>query len=77
MSFKSAAIKVLKTSKKPIHYKELTKKALEQNLVKTSGATPQETMNAEINKDIRINKGKSIFLKVDRGYYTINPNYRK
>jgi len=76
-TFKLAAVEILKKSKKPINYKDITKIALERKLIKTSGRTPIETMNSEINKDIRNNKGKSFFKKTDRGFFIINRNYRK
>lgn len=47
-SFKLAAIKVLRELKKPLHYKDITKRALEQNLIETSGSIPEATMNAQI-----------------------------
>lgn len=75
VSFKLAAIKILRDSKEPLHYEEITKKALEQNLVETSGATPEATMNAQISVDIKIKGEKSAFTRVKPGYFSLNPMY--
>lgn len=75
VSFKLAAIKILKEAKEPLHYEEITKRALEQNLIETSGATPEATMNAQLSVDIK-NKGKtSAFIRNKLGFYSLNPNF--
>lgn len=51
-SFKLAAIKILKESKEPLHYEEITKRALDKNLIETTGQTSEATMNAQITVDI-------------------------
>ena len=59
MSFANAAVNVLErhADKKPMHYKDITKIALKENLVRTSGQTPEATMYAVILTDIkRMNK---------------------
>ena len=58
-SFKRSAIKILRDAKEPLHYEEITKRAIQNNLIVTSGATPENTMNAQITTDIRLNKEKS------------------
>jgi hypothetical protein len=75
ISFKLAAIKILRDAKEPLHYEEITKRALGKNLIETSGSTPHFTMNAQITRDIKFNKEKSAFKKIKPAYYTINPNY--
>jgi hypothetical protein len=73
-SFKMAAYEILKKSKEPLHAKEITRIALEQNLITTEGATPEQTMHAQIAVDIK-NKGKeSLFIRTEPGTFTINPN---
>jgi len=47
-SFKLVAIRVLRELKKPLHYEDITKRSLEQNLIETSGSTAEATMNAQI-----------------------------
>lgn len=73
-SFKQAAYEVLKEARKPLTSGEITRLAIDKNLIKTSGATPQRTMYTELYRDIRKNGRKSVFMKHDRGF-SINPNY--
>ena len=76
-SFKLAAIKILKESKEPLHYEEITKRALDKNLIETTGQTPEATMNAQIAVDIKIKKENSAFIRSKPGYFKLNPNYSK
>jgi Holliday junction resolvase len=78
VSFKLAAIKILKDAKEDsLHYEEITKRALDQNLIETSGATPEATMNAQLAVDIKNKKDNSAFKRVKPGYFTLNPNYHE
>lgn len=76
-TFKQAAIKILKKASKSLHYEEITKKALEQNLIETSGATPEASMNAQITTDIKKNKNLSPFVKKGKGFYEYNINFKE
>lgn len=72
--FKTSAVEVLKKEKKPLHYKDITRFALERGLLTTEGATPEASMNAQIIVDIK-NKGKlSDFIKTNPSTYALNPN---
>lgn len=72
--FKTSAVEVLRKEKKPLHYKEITRLALERGLLTTEGATPEASMNAQIIVDIK-NKGKlSDFIKTNPSTYALNPN---
>ena len=55
ISFTDAAEQVLKqfSGGKPMHYREITKKALELNLIKTKGLTPEATLYSQILSEIR------------------------
>lgn len=55
--FKTAAITILSEAQKPLHYKEVTRLALEKGILETEGATPDASMNAQIVMDIK-HKGK-------------------
>lgn len=50
LSFTDAAAKVLEhyADKKPMHYREITRLALDNKLVRTSGLTPEATLYAQI-----------------------------
>jgi hypothetical protein len=44
MTFLDAACEILRRAGQPLHYKEITRLALEQGLVVTKGKTPADTM---------------------------------
>jgi len=52
VSFTDAAERILRQVGEPMHYRDLTAKALEQGLITKSGKTPAATMNAQIGIDI-------------------------
>jgi restriction system protein len=74
VSFRQAAIKILEESNEPLTVSEITRRALEQKLITTGGATPQATMNAKIILDMKNKQEKSSFVRVRRGRYILNPN---
>ncbi len=72
--YKKAAIKILQEVKKPLHYKEITRLALEKGILETDGKTPEASMNAQLTMDIK-NKGKaSNFIKVAPAIFALNPS---
>jgi Holliday junction resolvase len=76
-TFKQAAIEVLKKSKKPLHYTEITRQALELGILKTEGATPEASMNAQITVDIKNKSNGSDFIKTAPGTFELNPNKKE
>ena len=58
LPFTDAAERVLKqsTDHQPLHYSEITKRALKRGLISTKGRTPAATMNSGIVTEIRRNK---------------------
>lgn len=72
--FKTAAIEILKREKKPLHYKEITRLALETGILETEGATPDASMNAQIIMDIKHKKDASDFIKTAPSTYALNPD---
>ena len=60
LSFTDAAERVLKRSadQQPLHYSEITKRALKRGLISTKGRTPAATMNSGIVTEIRRNKAR-------------------
>jgi len=65
LSFKEAAVKILTEADEPLSAKEITKIAIEDELIETSGATPSATMAAQLYTDT----GK--FKKVGRGLFAL------
>lgn len=75
--FKNAAIKVLKESNKPLHYREITEIALEKGYLETEGATPESSMNAQISVEIKEKGEQSTFRRVKPAIFTLNPNIKE
>lgn len=73
-SFKSAAIQVLSASNQPLHYKEITRIALEKGFLETTGNTPESTMNAQISVEIKNLGAASDFVRTAPGVFAINKN---
>ena len=71
LRWKEAIIKVFEDEKKALHYTEVAEMIAERGYRKSLGATPQDTVSANMTTDININKEKSIFAKVDRGIYIL------
>jgi len=70
-SFKDIAYQILKVSGKPLHYKNITKIALEKGLV-TTGKTPEATMYAVLIVDINSKKENSQFVKIAPSVFGLN-----
>ncbi len=73
-TFKQAAIEILKKEGKPLHYQEITKRALESGILETAGASPDNSMNAQITSDIKYKGDGSDFIRKKPGIYALNPN---
>lgn len=70
MTFLEAAREVLTEVGEPLHYRDITNRAIEQGLVETRGKTPARTMNAQLSTDIR--SRESHFVRVGRGVYGLS-----
>jgi hypothetical protein len=71
LTWKNAIIKVLEEEKKALHYTEIAELIAEKNYRKNFGATPQDTVSAQMTTDINQKGEKSVFAKVDRGIYIL------
>jgi len=72
MTFLDAAHEILKQAGQPLHYREITRRALERRLIETKGKTPEATMNAQLAVNIkRAEEGgpPSPFVRVGRGVF--------
>ncbi len=70
MSFKEAAIEILKRTGQQLHYREIFKRAEKEGLIDSRGLTPWATMGAVISSDIQKNGNQSPFYKShEPGFY--------
>ena len=70
-TFLQSAQQILEQVGRPLHYKEITQKAIDQGL-QTEGLTPWATMNAQIAMDIKKNGEDSLFYRSEPGLYGLN-----
>jgi len=66
-SFKQAAQQVLSRVKTPLHYREITERAIKQGLIASDGKTPWAAMNARLSVDIQ--SEDSPFYRASPGFY--------
>jgi restriction system protein len=71
MSYAEAAYSVLQKAGKPLHYRELTRAAIEQRLIEPEGKTPEATMNAILAVDIQRKGASSRFARTGRGFFAL------
>ena len=62
VTFREAAIRVLRESGRPLTVEEITDRALESGLIEPSGKTPAATMSAVLYRDAR--EADSPFVKL-------------
>jgi hypothetical protein len=68
MTFLEAALEILKRERKPLHYKELTEKALERKLLTFVGRTPEVTMQTQLTGAVKKAPGAP-FVRVKPGVF--------
>ena len=73
-SYLEAATNVLKDAGKPLHYKEITLRAISSKLIKPGGKTPADSMNSQISVDIKAKGAASKFVRVKAGVYGLSPS---
>ena len=71
MSCLDAAERVLREAGKPLHYEEITERALAANLWFTSGKTPAATVNARLCDDMKRYGDRSRFERSGPGVFNL------
>ena len=71
LKWKDAIIKVLEEERQAFHYTKIAEIIAEKGYRTSFGATPQNTVSANITTDINKNKEKSIFARVNKGIYIL------
>jgi restriction system protein len=69
VTVKEAIAWVLKEAGRPLSYREIARRAIEQGRWSTGGKTPEATVNAQITTDIKKKGEKSLFRRVSPGVY--------
>jgi len=75
VSFAEAARQILEQARKPLTAEEITRIALEHEMISTTGKTPLATMCARLYVDIKNRGDKSKFVKVNRGKFGLREWY--
>src|SRR5262245_51714243 len=68
MTFLEAALDILKRERKPLHYKELTERAMDRKLLTFVGRTPEVTMQAQLTGAVKKAPGNP-FVRVKPGVF--------
>ena len=77
MNTVDAAYKVLQEAGKPLHYAEIARRIVQSKLWLTSGRTPENTVNRDINQEI-MHRGKlARFVRLGEGMYAAVPESAK
>ena len=72
MSMSQAAFELLQNAEKPMHYRDLTDRALKKKLILTSGKTPEQSLRSQIAMEIRRKGNKSRFVAKGNGVYSLS-----
>ena len=69
MTYLEAAYQILKQAAEPLHYREITKRALAQGLIQPTGLTPEATMGSRLYTDTK--QEGSRFVRAGRGLFDL------
>ena len=69
MDILSAVVEILLAEGKPLHYKEITRLAIERGYWSKKGKAPESILNSEIALELRRHGKRSRFQRVGPGIY--------
>ncbi len=69
LSFLEAAERMLIAHGEPMHYRAITKAALDGGFLVTQGKTPEASLNAQISVQIKEQGGRSTFVRTEPGVF--------
>ena len=75
--FLDVAEMILSRSDEPLSCHQIVDLALDENLLRTTGRTPRNTLTAALIRDIQKIDGKSRFFKYKLGLYGLKSKHRK
>lgn len=70
LSMREAALQILKKAGRPLHYREITRRAIRLGLIRPEGRTPALTLRARVGDDMNRNPD-SPFIRVGDGTYAL------
>lgn len=75
MTFLEAAIEILRRSSDAMHFSEVARRAVEENLLSHVGRDPEAAMRSCLNSAVRAGRGgdEPIIVRLKPGYYGIRP----
>src|SRR3982751_1787482 len=68
MTFLEAALEILRRERKPLHYKDITTKAMDKKLLTFVGRTPEVTMQTQLTAAVKKTPGNP-FVRVKPGIF--------
>jgi restriction system protein len=71
LTYKQAAQKILREAGQPLHYREIARRAVDQELINPQGLTPDATMGAQLYSDIKQHGTESAFRRESRGIFAL------
>lgn len=71
LTWRNAIVKVLEDEEKALHYIEIAELISERGYRQNFGATPQDTVSAQLTTDLKRMGEKSQFARVDKGVYIL------
>ncbi|GEM_PF-2424396 len=75
MELSEAVYKILIESRQPLHYKEIARRIVSENLLSSFEKISDQSINALIVMDIYTKRDDSQFVWVDMGVYALNPKF--
>ena len=66
-----SAYRILREARKPLNCQEIVDRAMRKRFHRSSGATPQNTLNAALATEIKVKGDKSRFVKIGRGLFSV------
>jgi hypothetical protein len=71
MTFYEAAVEVLREAGRPLHYKKITENAIRRSLLSHVGKTPEETMHARLQQEVKKPNGMALIEQARPGVFAL------
>lgn len=69
MNYVEAASKILQDAGEPLHFREITKRVIDQNLVEVQGQTPWNSLNGALRRHIRSQGKEALIVSLGDGKF--------